>query len=332
MNRFSKVLTAAVVMFSLSVSTLTASAAGSANLSISPASGSKTINSTFSANVYENSGTEPVNVVETSLAFDASKLRLTSFKCSSKFEIVAPSPANGISCGTVTPKTGSQLVGTATFKALTNSGSGTITFSGAQVYSSNSNQNIWNGNTNGANFTFTNPAPAPAPTPAPAPAPAPAPKIFTITILVVDSRGNPARDAEVIFNGKTVKSNKRGKAVFSDVKSGTYGVKATKGSLSASTSVIVYEKNKTSQQFMISLPSARRTGNSALVIFGGTLSGLLAAASVVVATRKYGKKTAATAHATKAKKATGKAVDAKKSTKSAKKVKTATKSLKTEAA
>ena len=226
MNRFIKIVISAVL-----VSTIVAGAsayAASASMSLSPGTASRAVGSTFSVSIYENSGAEPVNVAEATLAFNASQLRLTGISCSGSFEIAAPAGANGLSCATVNAKTGSQLVGTATFKTLVGSGSGAVSFSGAHVYSATTNSDIAGG-TSGANYTFITPVVVPAvvtPTPAPVVV-APVEQLYKATINVVDKNGDIVSGASVTLNGKTVVSDGLGNAVFTDVKAGKYDVKVT---------------------------------------------------------------------------------------------------------
>ena len=168
----STVLLAAALLI---VNVPTSYAAGSASLSLSPSSGNYKIGNTFSVTIYENSGSDPVNVVEAILSYDQSKLQLLGRTCNSgAFEVSAFS-----ACGTIVPKTGTQAVATASFKALA-SGSASISFAGSShIYRSTDNTEIWNGATGGGMYSLTKPAPAKlkattlgastAPTPTPAP-------------------------------------------------------------------------------------------------------------------------------------------------------------------
>jgi hypothetical protein len=161
--------TAAVVL-----APATSYAAGSANLAMS-GRGSRTVGSIFRVNIIENSGTDPVNVVQADLSYDSSKLQLAGAACNtSAFEITAPG-GSGITCGTSAPKSGAQTVGSVSFKVLA-AGSGAVNFaSSSHIYRSTDNADVWNGAANLTSFAFAAPAPvAPAPvaattTPAPAP-------------------------------------------------------------------------------------------------------------------------------------------------------------------
>lgn len=312
-------------------------AAGSGTFSLSPASGTKVQGNNFSVTLYENSSN--VSVVTANLTYSAATLQCLGVSGAGGF---SGDIGSGCAGGNVTISkyitpgaaglNGSQAVATISFRALTSSGSGNVSLNSGQIASDG--VDTWNGAATSANFTMAAPAPVePAPAPAPAPAPVPA-KIFTITILVVDSRGNPVRDATVTFAGKTAYTGRNGTIVFGLIKSGTYEVKAVKGNLSSTTSVTVFERNRTNQQFMIRLPAAsRRTANTALVVGGGTLSGLLAAASILAATRgKRSAKKAPQFAAIKTNKTAKAAANKKKVQPAAKKTKTISKLLNNEAA
>lgn len=138
-----------------------AHAAGSANFSLSPASGNHVQNTNFSVQVLEN-GTN-VNVVTAKLTYDASKLTCNGVSGSSAFPNTISATCGG---GNVTisnysnpgtSQSGSKVVGTISFKALASSGSTAVNFaSGSQIASGGSN--IWNGSTAGGNYTFSAPA------------------------------------------------------------------------------------------------------------------------------------------------------------------------------
>lgn len=151
-------------------------AAGSASMALS-GSGSRTVGGVFRVNIVENSGADPVNVIQADLNYDTSKLQLIGGGCSSAFEITAPG-GSGITCGTTAPKTGAQAVGFANFKVKA-AGTGAVSIaSSSHIYRSTDNADVWNGAANGVSFGFVNPVPvAPAPvaaTPAPAPVTKPA--------------------------------------------------------------------------------------------------------------------------------------------------------------
>ncbi len=152
----------------------TAYASGSASLSMSPNNGNYTVGSIFAVTMYENSAIDTVNVIEADISFNQAVLQLTGISCnSSAFEISAPGSGAGITCGTITPKSGNQAVATANFKVIGN-GSGAINFaSSSHIYRSTDNTDVWNGAITGATFTIVIPS-TPTPTPAPtAPTPTP---------------------------------------------------------------------------------------------------------------------------------------------------------------
>jgi hypothetical protein len=160
-----------------------ASAAASATISLSPSSSTVKNGTTFTVNIYENSGTEPVNAVEADLSYPTSLLNFSSISSSSACPINAQStggsgsvkiargcgnPPNGI--------TGNQLVASVRFTAKANSGIATVSFvSGTKVISANTNQAIPITSMNGGKYTMrTNVAPSPPP-PSPSPTPHPSP-------------------------------------------------------------------------------------------------------------------------------------------------------------
>jgi len=259
MKNFSKVLVSAVLLGSFGFTAI--AHAASAGMSLSPTGGTKNVGTSFSVGIYENSGDEPVNVAEASLGFDASQLSLTGLRCGGGFEIAASVSGSSLSCGTVTPKTGSQLVGTATFRVLAGSGSGAVSITSGAVYSANTNSNIAGG-MSGANFNFATPAPVvvtPAPTPEPTPIPAPVQeKLYTVSVKVVDHRGDAVKGATVQFYGKTATTDRNGRVSVTGVKAGTYDVAATHNNLKVSAKVTVNAKNKSTQNFMVELPRAKR--------------------------------------------------------------------------
>src|SRR6185369_10260936 len=91
-----------------------AHAAGSASLNFAAGS-SRTVGSTFTVSVVENSGATEVNGVQADVNYDASKLQLIGKSCGA-FEIAAPSSGANLVCATLSPKTNSQTVGTLSFK------------------------------------------------------------------------------------------------------------------------------------------------------------------------------------------------------------------------
>lgn len=142
-----------------------ARAAGNASYSLSPASGSHNVGSSFSVTVYENSGSETVNAVEAILAYNPAKLQFVSVSTSgSPFTTCTQTSGGGGSVNIVCARlagttTGSQLVGKVTFKALAATGSTTITFgSSSHIIRSPDTVDIWNGNTAGGTYVLKTPS------------------------------------------------------------------------------------------------------------------------------------------------------------------------------
>lgn len=157
-------------------------AAGNATYTLSPSSGSYSINTEFTVTVYENSGSEPVNAVDVNLTYDQSKLQFVSLSTSgSPFTTCTNSTGGGgkvnIVCALLGGSvTGNQKVGSVTFKALVGSGSSSVNFDpSSKIVRSTDNSDIWNGDTTGGNYTFTTPAAPPPAQPSPSSSPGPAP-------------------------------------------------------------------------------------------------------------------------------------------------------------
>ncbi len=134
--------------------------------------GSQQINSTFSIEIREDSGTSQVNVVTAKIGYDTSKLQFVGFDASgSAFDKegdVSTSAGNlsygrGLAGATVT---GSKKVGAVTFKAIAGSGSATVAIgAGSKLIDPTIGQNIWTGNADNAAVSFATPATT-TPTPA----------------------------------------------------------------------------------------------------------------------------------------------------------------------
>src|SRR5665213_3173941 len=163
--KFVTVLVATGTIFFLPAQSL---AAGSASLSLSPASGTENINSTFTVGVYENG--DNVSAVTADMSYDQLALSLVSAACGGAFSSTIQASGSGgsgtLSCYTPPGSvvvSGNQEVGTVSFKALAGSGSASLTFgSGSEI--ANNGTNLWNGSTAGGNYTLVTPASTPAST------------------------------------------------------------------------------------------------------------------------------------------------------------------------
>src|SRR3990167_9152181 len=108
-------------------------AAGTATMNLSPASGNVVNGSNLTVNVYENSGSEAVNAVQANLSYPTSRLAYVSYSSSSAFNIEAENPSGNTGSlhfarGTITSRTGNQLVVSVTFRAVASSDSAAISF------------------------------------------------------------------------------------------------------------------------------------------------------------------------------------------------------------
>jgi chitodextrinase len=98
-------------------------AAGTATISLSPASSNVSLGSSFTVTIVENSGTTAVNAVQANLSYDQTKFQFVSVDTStSPFTLTAQSSGgNGtvnIAIATSTPVTGQQTVAKVTFTAI----------------------------------------------------------------------------------------------------------------------------------------------------------------------------------------------------------------------
>jgi hypothetical protein len=140
--------------------------AASANLYLSPASGSVSNGSTITVSVRENSGNTQVNAAQANLSYPTSLFDVTSVTSSSAFNIVAEnSYGNGsirIGRGASPAVTGDQLVATIRFKAKTSSGSASVSFTAGSAITANDGNgtNILSGSSGGV-YTLTPVPPAP---------------------------------------------------------------------------------------------------------------------------------------------------------------------------
>jgi hypothetical protein len=158
-NKFNFALASTLILLS-AIAPSIAHAAGAASLSLSPGGGAYSIGSTFAVTIAENSGSDSVNVVEADLSYNAANLQLVGISCNTgAFEVNAPGNGSGVTCGTATPKTGSQAVAVANFKAV-GAGSASVSFaSSSHIYRSTDNTDVWDGNTSGGSYSVITPAP-----------------------------------------------------------------------------------------------------------------------------------------------------------------------------
>jgi cell wall-associated NlpC family hydrolase len=129
----------------------------------SPTSQTLDQNTTFTTDVYENSGTTSVNAIQANFTYDKTKYSYVSLDTStSAFPIQAENivdTTNGIiklARGTTTPLAGPQLVARVTLKVVSTTGTGAISFTtGTQLLSSTTNNNILPGTTAYGNASYS---------------------------------------------------------------------------------------------------------------------------------------------------------------------------------
>ena len=138
-------------------------ASGTDTLSLSPASGTYTINSSLVLTVTETSATtDAVNAVEADLAYNSTELQFVSATCSSTFSLtaVATGGSGSVNLACAIPNsttTGTQTVGTVTFTVI-GGGSTALTFASTSAILLASNQtNTWNGVVTGGTYTLATP-------------------------------------------------------------------------------------------------------------------------------------------------------------------------------
>ena len=137
--------------------------AGTANMYLSPASQSVNQNTNFTVEIREDSGSELVNAIQANLTYDSNKLDFVSVTTSAAFEIEAETFGSGgiikIARGTITPKSGDQLVATITFNPKQSPGATSVDFSAnSKVVSSIDNTDIL-ATTSSGTYTIVDPPP-----------------------------------------------------------------------------------------------------------------------------------------------------------------------------
>ncbi len=151
----------------------TSTATGINSLSLGPSSGSYSIGTTFTLNIYETSGTA-INAAEADLVYNASQLQYVSSSTAGAFaNYVSPTVTSGeftiSGASGGAGLTGTNLIGTVTFKTLTGSGSAAISFGSQSSILNAGGGETWNGSTAAASYTLTTPVTPPPPTPTPTP-------------------------------------------------------------------------------------------------------------------------------------------------------------------
>lgn len=138
-------------------------AAGTATLSLTPASGTFSQGTTLNVDIYEDSGSDTVNAVQANFSYPTSMLNYTGVTNSSGFTVEAQSSASGgvirIARGATTPVSGNQLVATVHFSIIAG-GTANLTFgttTGSAVVRSTDN-NAETLTTNDASYNLISPA------------------------------------------------------------------------------------------------------------------------------------------------------------------------------
>mgnify|MGYP000052315398 CR=1 FL=1 len=139
-------------------------AAGTASISLSPASLSVNHGSSFTVEIRENSNTDTVNAVQANLSYDAAKLDFVSIDTTTsafnlEFENTGGSGSVRIGRASTTNRTGNQLIAKVTFSAKSVVGATTISFAaGTAIVRSTDNTDIL-GSSTGGTYTVVDPPP-----------------------------------------------------------------------------------------------------------------------------------------------------------------------------
>lgn len=159
-----------------------AAAAGSATLYLSPSSSTVKNGSDLVLGVYVNSGSEPINAVQANLTYSTSQLSFISYSSSSAFNIEAENPSGNsgtlrFARGSITPRTGAQLVVTVTLRAVASSGTAAVNFAADSSVSAADGMgtNILSSTTGGQYVLAPSTSPPPPPPPGGGTTPPPAP-------------------------------------------------------------------------------------------------------------------------------------------------------------
>ncbi len=166
-KRSAGILVVAFALIGISLLVFTKAAVGTAALTLSPTSGSYNINSNFTVDIYVNSSaTDPVASVEVQLSYDAAKLQYVSIEptggafpdCFGKTGGGGTASMSCLKAGAPFP-TGSQKVGTVTFKALAGNGTTSVSFAAnSHVWKADGiPTELWNGVTTGGTYTLVTP-------------------------------------------------------------------------------------------------------------------------------------------------------------------------------
>jgi hypothetical protein len=132
-------------------------AAGTATLSLTPATGTFSQGDTVSVNIYEDSGGDTVNAVQANFSYPSSLLSFVGITDSSAFGVVAQNSVSGgnaqIARGATTAVSGNQLVATVRFTALAG-GNVNLSFTGSSAVIRSTDNGAETLTTNDAAYTL----------------------------------------------------------------------------------------------------------------------------------------------------------------------------------
>jgi len=249
MKRFLAFLAAALTVLVPFTSSLVAAASASMSLSVSSSSVAK--GSYLTVYIRENSGSEPVNAAQANFSYPSNLLQYSSISNSSAFSVVAQNSAGGgsvnIGRGALPSVSGSQLIASVTFKALTDSGTASFGFTGgSSVVSANSNTDIAASKTGTSARLVVPVPPAPKDTTPPTISKVSVKDVSTNTATITWTTSEPAT-SEIDYGFTT-----------------GYGLSATNGNLTTDHSIVLSSAlviPATTYHFVVK--SADQAGNSA---------------------------------------------------------------------
>lgn len=271
-----------------------AQGAGSATLTLVPASASYHNGDPFTVTIHEYS-TDAINAVEADLTYDSTKLQFVSLSTTGSFDLIGPTSGGNGSVKIPVAKsntslTGDQVVGTISFTVTSSTpGSTNISFaSTSSIRRTSDTADVWNGVTTGSTVTIATASSGGGVTPTPAPSPtAPSTKTksttttstapstttttshpvsstattgYLVAIKVTDSSNKPVVGAKVTIEGATFETEPNGIASFNNVAGGSHTV-TVQTSTGKTTQTITVDSNGANlqvQQFGIKVAGSRQ--------------------------------------------------------------------------
>jgi hypothetical protein len=161
MKKITKIGLSGLMIITLGISAVIIShlvfAAGTASLSLTPASATFSQGDTVSVNIYEDSGSDTVNAAQANFSYPANLLSFVGITDSPAFGVVAQNSGGAgnvqVARGATTAVSGNQLVATVRFTASA-SGQATLSFTGGSAVVRSTDNGAEALTTNGATYTI----------------------------------------------------------------------------------------------------------------------------------------------------------------------------------